>query len=635
MWKKEQLAALAMLVVAAAWAASQPRSAVSAVSADSVERESLCAEINQFLGRQLAAHVAAIPSVDPPPARVLGAGTTGEYTWGTFMRSLGAYAELSGQRELAGRELAAFAGKTGLLEHRLGSTRFSQLYAAQTLRHFGSNLKSNSLWQGLSEQERTAWRELLDPRKFYDPKTRKVINLPENYLGVAARLAAIDFRLGLLEDRKLLDDLLDRAAQQFSSGALFADDAPPTGRFDRYSNEYARFIWDAAETAERTDLLSALKPSITTQMRLWWDLVKEDGYGYAWGRSLGVVSYLDTLEIVGFLGQHPEFRPTPLADLASAYWLAWRWLRRDYRDDAHLLSVFAFGRGNYRYISPDREWQQTIGFFGKLADAHIKLMPALEREHVAKISTRLSLAGVARFVFFNNGPRKAGVWLVRQGPLSFTLPITTGTQPGVSDYLPAPHGLAGFAAPVEQIYPSLVPYLELEDGRVIVASDGADEIQPSSDGRSLRVIWRRWALIGSKSGVVVDPHITSEVTFRIDGATLTREETLTASEQLTIRRWRFAVPTTAEHLAQSNDGQRWTRLESSEGVLDVQSPAADWPVKETVVATGDSSLGRGPRRGVPLHLVYESRDIRLEARRPVRWRIALRASAGPQPDNRN
>jgi hypothetical protein len=66
-----------------------------------------------------------------------------------------------------------------------------------------------------------------------------------------------------------------------------------------------------------------------------------------------------------------------------------------------------------------------------------------------------------------------------------------------------------------------------------------------------------------------------------------------------------------------------------------RSPAAVWPVKETAVATGDSSLGRGPRRGVPLHLVYESRDIRLEAGRPVRWRIALRASAGPQPGNRD
>src|ERR1700730_9238743 len=145
MWKKQQLAAFPMLVAAAAWAVSQPH---FAVSADYVERQSLCAEINQFLSKQIAAHVVAIPSLDPPPARVLGAGTAGEYTWGTFMRSIGAYAELSGQPALGGRELAALAGQSGLLEHRLGSTRFSQLYAAQTLRHFGSNLKSNSLWQG-------------------------------------------------------------------------------------------------------------------------------------------------------------------------------------------------------------------------------------------------------------------------------------------------------------------------------------------------------------------------------------------------------------------------------------------------------------------------------------------------------
>ncbi len=158
---------------------------------------------------------------------------------------------MSGQRTLAGRDLAKFVGQIGLLEQKLNSARFSQLYAAQALRHFGRDLKTNPLWQGLSEKERDDWRALLDPLKFYDPKTRNVINLPENYLGVAARLAAIDYQLGLLSDRAMLDTLLDRAAHQFTGGALYADDAPPTGRFDRYSNEYARFIWDAAETAGR------------------------------------------------------------------------------------------------------------------------------------------------------------------------------------------------------------------------------------------------------------------------------------------------------------------------------------------------------------------------------------------------
>src|SRR5260370_6266428 len=35
----------------------------------------------------------------------------------------------------------------------------------------------------------------------------------------------------------------------------------------------------------------------------------------------------------------------------------------------------------------------------------------------------------------------------------------------------------------------------------------SDEIAPAADGKSLRVVWRRWAMIGSKAGQLVDPHI--------------------------------------------------------------------------------------------------------------------------------
>jgi hypothetical protein len=93
-----------------------------------------------FLGRELAAHLAAIKSLDPPPDRILGVPTTGEFSWGTFMRSLAAYAETTGNRELAGRDLAKWVGQIGLIESRAGSKAFSQLYAALALRHFGRDL---------------------------------------------------------------------------------------------------------------------------------------------------------------------------------------------------------------------------------------------------------------------------------------------------------------------------------------------------------------------------------------------------------------------------------------------------------------------------------------------------------------
>jgi hypothetical protein len=43
-----------------------------------------------------------------------------------------------------------------------------------------------------------------------------------------------------------------------------------------------------------------------------------------------------------------------------------------------------------------------------------------------------------------------------------------------------------------------------------------------------------------------------------------------------------------------------------------------------VQAAGGGALGRGARGGVPLHLVYEARDVSLKAGAAARWRITLK-----------
>jgi hypothetical protein len=593
-----------------------------------LDTRALTAEIDQFLVREATAHFAGIPTLDPPPDRVLGARTVGEFSWGTFMRALAAIAQHAHAQTLADRDVPLWVGRMGLIEARGGSKAFSQMYAALALQHYGENLERNPVWQKLTPAERDEWRSLLDVKRFYDPVNRRVIDLAENYLGVAARVGAIGYRLGLTKDRAPLDALIDRAVEPFSNGRLFSDDAPPNGRYDRYSNEYARYVWDAAEQANRPDILATLRPSLTTQMRLWWDLVNgDDGYGYPWGRSLGIVSYMDTLEIVAFLAQHPEFRPAPLADLVSQYARAWNYLRHDFKDDRHLLSLFDFGRGNFAYISIDREWQQTTGFLGKVQGANAGLAAVVEREQLAAYPARPSLPDVARFQFFReHGDRVAGVWVVRQGPaMRFALPITTGTRPGVADYLPAPHGLAGFSVPVEQNVPALVPYLELEDGRTIVAGDGADEIHPSADGRELRAVWRRWASIGARSGQLVDPGVTSEVRWTLGDRTLTRVETLTARAPMTIRAWRVVLPSTATSAASHPDGM----LMTGSGALLRVAVEAPWKIASAIRATGDGPLGRGARGYIPLHLAYEARDLRLTPGQPMTWRLTLSPETEP------
>jgi hypothetical protein len=590
----------------------------------SVSTAALKSEIKDFTAREIALHFGDIKSLTPPPDRVMGALTVGEFSWGSFARALAAQADLGGNRTIAGKDTARAIAEMGLIEARNGGKAFSQLYSTLALRHYGTDLSKNAVWQSLSEAEKKEWNALLDPARFYDAKKRQVINLPENYLGVAARVAAMSWQMGVLKDRAFLDSVVERAAEQFTKGAIYSDDNPPTGRYDRYSNEYARFCWDAAEIVGRRDILEKLKPSLKEQMKLWWDLVSPAGYGYNWGRSQGLVSYLDTLEIAAFLGEHPEFRPAPLADIASIYNLAWRWVRKDYSDQTHLFTVFAYGRGNYSYINPSREWQQTGTSFGKIILANDTFIKALEKENLIEIPAAPKLNSVARFVFFEKkNDRQFGVWLVRQGKFQFALPVTTGTKPAIADYLPAPYGLSGFSAPVEEVYPSLVPFLELEDGKTYATSEGADEIIPAGDGKSLKIIWRKWARVGSKSGETFANGLTSEVELRIENNRLMRSETLTADRDLIVKKWRVAIPTTADktHFEMKN-GNRIDYFSGREGTLAVMVKS-EWQMNPEILATGDSRLGKGVLGAIPLHLIYESTDLQLKKGQKLTWEMSL------------
>jgi hypothetical protein len=188
----------------------------------------------------------------------------------------------------------------------------------------------------------------------------------------------------------------------------------------------------------------------------------------------------------------------------------------------------------------------------------------------------------------------------------------------MSDYQPAPHGLPGFAAPVEQIYPSLTPFIELADGRTVIATDGADVIEPGADGRTLRVRWTKWAVAGTPSGKVQDVGLVSEVVWRIENGTLIREETLSSKQPVNIRRWWLAVPTTHDKVETEMLKYRFS---SAKGTLEVRVSDANFPVKASIIATGNNALGRGVHGAIPLHLVLEAKNI--DVRSPLKYKISL------------
>jgi hypothetical protein len=623
--KRPLLMLLSLLAPSAAQAAPQ-----------TVDSARFVAEVTRFLETEMAAHVAAVQTLDPPQPLVLGVPTKGDFTWGSFMRALADVAALTGKRTIGGRDVPQLLGKLGLIESKLGGKTFAQLGGALALRHYGADLQKNALWQALSPAERDAWRSLLDPGRFYDRQKKVVINLPENYFGVAARIATMNYRFGLETDRAFVDDLLNRAAEPFLRGVLYTDDHQPTGRYDRYSQEYARFILDAADLVDRKDVRAAVEPALKAVMRTWWQLVSTDGYGYPWGRTIGAISYMDSMEIVGFLAQNPKFRPAPLPDLAAVYLQAWRWLQHDYKTDRHLLDMFGFGRGNYSYMSPERQWQQTTSFMGKAADSLGRLAGALRAEKVTSFPVHPRLPAVAHFEWFRKGDRPCGAWLVRQGALRFALPMTTGPYSGVADYLPTVHGLPGFAVPVAEKAPALVPHLELADGRVVVAGDCADEIHPDPSGKLLRVLWRRHVVLGAepKAGLVatasalIDTGFTTEVSWRLEGDTLVRSETVTATRAVSLKKLSVLFPSTGGRATTRHEnGHRVDRFVGNEAALEVTISESSVPLETTLEATGNSMLGRGARGGIPLLLRAQSGPVTLKPGDTLRWTVRVKAEA--------
>lgn len=583
-------------------------------------------EFRAFMTHEVSAHVADIASLDPAPDRVVGALATGEFSWGTFLRALAAYSEYTDAREIDGRAIAPMIGRMAEIEVERGGKSWAQLDAAEALASYGTDRNKNALWQTLTPKQKGAFRTLLDPSRFYDSKTRQPVNLPQNYLGVAARIAAIRFELGLDTDRAAADALLDAAAKQFTGGALYADDAPPTGRYDRYSNEYARALYEAAGVAGRADLQKALAPSLKAQVQLWWDLLSPDGYGYPWGRSIGDISYMDTMEIAAFAAKYPEFRPAPLAALVAAYTSAWESLRNDYNQQTHLLSIFAFGRGEYSYINKEREWQQATAFFAKAMDAQRTMMAAMSDGVIQRIAAgsgaRVRLPDVDRFVRFGaHDGREFGVWIYRRTTVRFALPFVTGPKAATSDYLPAPFGFSAFAAPVEKIYPSFVPFVELDDGTTIAAADGADKIE--YEPGSVTATWRRWAVVGAKAAELVEPGLVTKVTWSIEKDSLRRTETITAGNApVHVRRMWMALPSSATRLETTFfDGVRRDWLLGQSGRMTVRAVNADWKVAISSHAMGNDPLGRGARGPVQIHLIFDARDISFRAGESKSWEI--------------
>jgi hypothetical protein len=183
-----------------------------------------------------------------------------------------------------------------------------------------------------------------------------------------------------------------------------------------------------------------------------------------------------------------------------------------------------------------------------------------------------------------------------------------------------PYGFPGISAPVEEVYPSFIPFITFADGSVYSASDGSDEIVPAADGMSLKTVNRKWARIGSKSGERFENGLISVVEWKLVGNRLTRAETVTANVDVEIKAWKFALPTTASGLKEI--GANSYILSGREGALGASfKPFSGTSI--SVLAAGDGRLGKGVLGAIPIHIVAEAVNLKLRKGETLRWELSL------------
>jgi hypothetical protein len=190
-----------------------------------------------------------------------------------------------------------------------------------------------------------------------------------------------------------------------------------------------------------------------------------------------------------------------------------------------------------------------------------------------------------------------------------------------------------FAPPVERILPVVTPFLTLADGSTIVASDGADEIEPSPDGRSLHAVWRRWSVLGSKTGQLVDPGIVADVRWELNGTALVRTETLSASKAVEVRRMWMVVPSTSGEALSASTREPATKFQSSAGTLTVTLQSSAAGLGPVLRATGDSADGKGSLGSIPLLLEFDQKNFTLTPNSNLTW--TLTTAVSPRSETRD
>jgi hypothetical protein len=390
------------------------------------------------------------------------------------------------------------------------------------------------LEQAVSPQTLTKLKAKLDWRKFVRTDDLTLIDLPNNYYGVAFSVARLRYQLGW-EDASASEALLERTLdhyRKYSGEYGFADETDGEGRFDRYSvlliGEISHRLIEAGMPAT-----PEVKGWLRKSVDLMLPRLNLRGEGFEYGRSIGTYGETAFLEVLTAAAKLDVLTPK---EKTMAYAFSSRVTARymDFWFDPEMGSVNLWEHG--RRTDEYRGKHRILGENLSLARQHIYTsaiwneLGFRDKAPDAGYAAWLDTLPKRRVTWFAKGEHDRLVVTLRDRGRVIALPIINGgkSQHENTPYYPIPFSPGMLAGVADGEFPQLLPRITLADGARLTPLSYARNVKVTEQGARTIVTYEQAQLdkLGTDAPIV-DDRLSVKTTYVLEPGKISRTDVFT------------------------------------------------------------------------------------------------------------
>lgn len=397
--------------------------------------------------------------------------------------------------------------------------------------------------QAVSPQTLAQLRQNLDWRRFVRQDDLTLINLPNNYYGVAYSIARLRYLMGW-EDTSASEALLAKTLEhfrQYSGEFGFADETTGEGRFDRYS---VLLIGEIAQRFIETGVAppQEVKDWLRRSIDLLLPRFNLRGEGFEYGRSIGAygeTAFLEVLTAAASLDLLTDEEERMAYAFSSR--IAARYV--DFWQDSGTGSVnlWDHGRKTDDYRGKHRILGENISLSHQLFYTNTLWNQRGYRDRApdAGYADWLKTLPRSTTTWFSKGAEDRLLITYRDGDRVIGLPLING-GPGQhmnNPYFPVPYSPGVLAGAADETYPQLLPRVTLSDGSVLQPLSWFTNVKVEVVGQTTRLTYSLPAMDRmGRDAPVRDDRVSARTVYELSPGRITRRDEITARRGVTIQK---------------------------------------------------------------------------------------------------